>query len=172
MKTKINRIRIKKKKKITIKNEVVKTLLSILFPATVALWCLILFVIFLYFTTDTIHTFNYNSYTYKVLQSDDDIVNIVSTTCDTHNKIRDKIKCVANFYNTTEFIYHEDGKIKPPTEYYYTGGVCRDYAVAVCATLLEMNIGCDFGFSPDHVFPIAKRGKIYCICDRECVCND
>jgi len=169
MKKKINKIKIKKKT--TIKKEVAKTLLSIIFPATVALWCLLFFLVFLYFTTDIIYNFNYETITYKVLQNNDDIVDIVSTTCDTHDKIRDKIKCVANFYNTTEFIYHEDGKIKSPTEYFYKGGVCRDYAVAVCATLWNMGIGCDFGFSPNHVFPIAKRGRIYCICDRECVCN-
>ena len=136
--------------------------------AVAVLWILIIVVS----VTNIKQHYDYNSYTTKVMKNNDDVTNIVYQTCDTHKLRRDKIDCVVNFYKDIEYIKHHDDKIKNPTDFYYEGGVCRDFAIAVCATLLKMdNIDCSYDFLPNHVFPVVRYGNKYCICDRECVCN-
>lgn len=100
---------------------------------------------------------------------------IVSELCDTHKTDVQKAKCVVDFYYKYFNGTMHSMTILSPTDFIENGGVCRDFAVSVCASLTTMDIDCSYVFAPNHVFPIIKFNRnetyMYCIFDENWWCR-
>jgi len=96
----------------------------------------------------------------------DDLVGIVSELCDTHNTNVRKVECVVDFYSDHYNFKNHNETIRSATKFIKEGGVCRDFAVNVCATIQKIGLKCGYGFGENHMFPIIqfKEGDQYNYC--------
>lgn len=132
----------------------------------------VIFVILL-FTSETL-----NEIKYKINEEiidNDNTLQLVKELCNTHYTEIGKVRCVVNFYDNHYTISYHNESFRKASKFITEGGVCRDYAINICATLNEMGIECDYIFTANHVFPIIKFGEnesyFYCINDRSWWCS-
>lgn len=133
------------------------------------------FTLFILFAALMITTGYPSSIMFKAFEakaSTDSINNIVAELCNTHNTNMSKAKCVIEFFSSHyEFVKHNE-TFRPATEFIVKGGVCRDFAINVCAVLNKMDIECSYVFTPNHVFPKFDIDEGYCIFDDLWWCNN
>ena len=95
--------------------------------------------------------------------SNDDMPTMVSKVCSRQSSFRYQVECVRDYWYT-DFDYEEHFGFRLPKEMYDKGGVCRDYAVALCSTYKRMGFNCDYVFSvTDHVFVSVGNDEEFCI---------
>jgi hypothetical protein len=101
---------------------------------------------------------------------------MIAELCDTHKKDFDKVKCVIGYYSDHyDYKWRVDNKVRDATDFLEEGGLCRDFAINVCATIEKLNITCDYVLTKDHVFPIIQFGNesdyYYCTYDSDWYCT-
>ena len=109
--------------------------------------------------------------------SKDEVVDIVSELCSSHNLKLAKAKCIVDFYNNHyEYEIRENPyiniDIKTSTEFIREKAMCIDFALNVCVALEKSGIKCSYGRSERHIFPIFNMDQnFYCIFDLEYKCR-
>jgi len=94
----------------------------------------------------------YQSYTEKA--KIDTILPIIAELCLTHDTKTAQMECVVDFYgNHYDYVLHNES-FRPASIFLEKGGICRDIAINICATLDIMNISCRYIFVEGHVFNI------------------
>lgn len=92
-----------------------------------------------------------------------DLPKQVADVCQKQSGFYNQVECVKNYYYT-DFNYVDHYAIRMPSEMIQKGGVCRDYAVALCSTYRLMGFRCNYARSiVDHVFVTVGNDLEYCM---------
>lgn len=109
---------------------------------------------------------------FQKLVEKDQVVKLVAELCDTHSTNLTKIQCVIGFWENHYNYTMNNETFRPGARFLEEGGVCRDFAINVCATMKLMNVRCDYIYVPDHVFPKIVVDGGYCIYDQMWFCQN